>query len=472
LKHTRSTPGLMSESRIMRIINTGLILTLLLFSSLLKAQEHEKIIASVFDEALTDATAYKNLEYLCKNTGGRLDGSEAAAEAVEYTRLALISAGADSVWLQKVTVPDWRRGIEKCSITSSISGIEELSIAALGLSVGTSEEGVVSKVIEIHDFEELKSLGRKIIEGKIVFYNRPVDNRMINSFSGYGGAVNQRTEGASEASKYGAVAVIVRSVTQFLDDFPHTGVTHYEDGVIKIPAVAVSTIDAELLSRRIKSDPSLSVHLISTCKNYPDTYSYNVIGEIRGSDLPYEYITVGGHLDSWDISEGAHDDAGGCVQAIEMIRIYRKLGIKPKRSVRAVMFMNEEISSTGGKAYADEAKKRGEIHYAALESDRGVMSPRGFGFDAEGEKLEKLRSLATWFLPYNIRDFDKGGGGSDISPLKALGALQIGYMPDTQRYFSYHHSANDTFEQVNNRELQMGSAAIASLIYLIDILDF
>jgi hypothetical protein len=261
-------------------------------------------------------------------------------------------------------------------------------------------------------------------------------------------------------------------VTQSLDDFPHTGVTHYADGVKKIPAVAVSTVDAELLSGWLKKDTSLTIHLITTCKSFPDTLSYNVIGEIRGYLKPQEYITVGGHLDSWDITEGAHDDAGGCIQAIEMIRIYRKLGIKPKRTVRAVMFMNEEMSSTGGRAYADEAGRKGEIHYAALESDRGVTGPRGFAFDAKEARLEKLRSLSKYFVPFNIRDFDTGGGGSDISPLKSLGALQIGYIPDIQRYFSYHHSANDTFEQVNIRELQMGSAAIASLIYLIDLFDF
>jgi carboxypeptidase Q len=444
---------------------------LVLLSLGLKAQDPGKILTSVFDEALTDSSAYKQLEYLCKFTKGRLDGSPAAAKAVEYTRQCLIKAGADSVWLQKVPVPAWTRGTEKCRISSSVTGSADLSIAALGLSVGTSEVGITSEVVEVHDFEELKTLGRNKIEGKIVFFNRPVDNKLINSFSGYGGAVNQRTIGASEASGYGALAVIVRSVTQSLDDFPHTGVTHYKDGVIQIPAVAVSTVDAELLSRWLKLDPSLTIHMISTCKILPDTWSYNVIGEMRGSLKPDEYITVGGHLDAWDITEGAHDDAGGCVQAIEMIRIYKKLGIKPKRTIRAVMFMNEEMSGTGGRTYADEAKKRGEIHYAALESDRGVMSPRGFGFDAEGLKLEKLRSLAVWFMPYNIRDFDSGGGGSDIAPLKALGALQIGYMPDTQRYFSYHHSANDTFEQVNFRELQMGSAAIASLIYLIDLFD-
>jgi carboxypeptidase Q len=455
----------------MRLVVSIIILFLFLLSRGLIAQEPEKVISSVFDEALTDFTAYKNLEYLCKKTKGRLDGSPAAQKAVEFTRQALLDAGADSVWLQKVPVPDWRRGTEKCRIRSSVNGSEDLSIAALGLSVGTTEKGISSKVIEVHDFEELKSLGKNRVTGKIVFFNRPSDNKLINSFSGYGGAVNQRTQGASEASKYGAVAVIVRSATQSLDDFPHTGVTHYQEGVEKIPAVAVSTIDAELLSRWLKTDSLLTVNLTSTCKNYPDTWSYNVIGEIHGSLMPREYITVGGHLDSWDIAEGAHDDAGGCVQAIEMIRLFRKLSIKPRRSIRAVMFMNEEISSTGGRTYAEEAKKNGEIHYAALESDRGVMSPRGFGFDTEGARLEKLQALASYFLPYNIRDFDRGGGGSDISPLKAMGALQIGYMPDTQRYFSYHHSANDTFEQVNIRELQMGSAAIASLIYLIDLLD-
>jgi carboxypeptidase Q len=456
----------MHEMKRLSVLFFTLFLSLTLFS-----QEAEKTIRSIFDEALTDRTAINQLEYLCKNTKGRIPGSPAAAEAVEYTRQALLKVGADSVWLQKVPVPHWERGFEQCHVVSAIFGSEDLTISALGLSVGTTEEGVFSKVIEVHDFEELKLLGKKNIEGKIVFFNRPADNKLINTFAGYGGAVNQRTQGASEAAKFGAVAVIVRSATQALDDFPHTGVNRYEENVNKIPAVAVSTIDAELLSRWLKSDARLTVHLTSTCRNYPDTWSYNVIGEIRGTQKPNEYFSVGGHLDAWDIAEGAHDDAGGCVQAIEMIRIFKKLGIRPKRTVRAVMFMNEEMSGTGGKAYADEAKRKGEIQYAALEADRGVMSPRGFGFDAEGPRLEKLLALSSYFIPYNIRDFDRGGGGSDISPLKPQGTLLIGSIPDTQRYFYYHHSANDTFEQVNFRELQMGSAANASLIYLIDLLD-
>jgi hypothetical protein len=449
-----------------------LLLLLLLLTINLTGQEPEKVIRSVFDAALSDNSASENLKYLCKNTKGRIDGSPAAAAAVEFTKQALIRAGADTVWLQRVPVPRWERGAEHCRVVSAQFGSEDLSITALGLSVGTTTEGIVSKVIEVHDFNELKALGKNGVEGRIVFFNRPADNLLINSFAGYGGAVNQRTQGASEASKYGAVAVIVRSATQALDDFPHTGVNIYEENVRKIPAVAVSTMGAEKLSRWLRSDPSLNVHLISTCRNYPDTWSYNVIGEIRGSQKPQEIITVGGHLDAWDIAEGAHDDAGGCVQAIELIRIFKKLEIRPKRTVRAVMFMNEEMTGTGGKTYAEEAKRKGEIHYAALESDRGVASPRGFGFDAEGARLEKLKSLASYFIPYNIRDFDRGGGGSDIGPLKSLGALQIGSVPDIQRYFWYHHSANDTYEQVNIREMQLGSASIAALIYLIDLLDY
>ena len=447
------------------------VYVLVLVSYILNAQEPAKVMSLVFDEALTDRTAYNTLEDLCKHTKGRIAGSVAAEKAVEIGRKALINAGADSVWLQRVTVPHWVRGIEKCSVNSSLKGTKDLAITALGLSVGTNEAGLTSKVVEVHDFEDLKNLGKLGIQGKIVFFNRPFDNKLSNSFAAYGGAVNQRVMGPSEASKYGAIAVIVRSMTQSLDNFPHTGVTRYADSVNKIPAVAVSTLDAELLSRWLKSDPSLTIHLVSTCRNYPDTLSYNVIGEIYGSKEPREYITVGGHLDAWDITEGAVDDGGGCVQAIETIRIYKKLGIKPKRTIRAVLFMNEEMTTTGGKTYAEEAKRKGEVHFAALESDRGVMSPRGFSFDADSLKLEKFRTLASWFAPYNIRDFDKGGGGSDIAPLKVLGAQQIGYIPDSQRYFWYHHSANDTFEQVNIRELQMGSAAIASLIYLIDLFD-
>ena len=460
------------HSLLKRIIPAGLLAIFILNPQPANSQEIEKNIKSIFDEALSNGTAWSNLSYLCKKTKGRIDGSPAAAAAVEYTKQALIKAGADTVWLQPVYVPRWERGTELCRIISQLSGTEDLAVSALGMSEGTTGQGITARVVEVHNFDELKALGRKQVEGKIVFFSRPADNTLINSFAGYGGSVSQRTQGPSEASKLGAVAVVVRSATQALDNFPHTGVTHFEDNVKKIPAVAVSTRGAELLSSWLKSDPSLTMHLVSECHTYPDALSYNVIGEIRGSEKPNVFITAGGHLDAWDTGEGAHDDGGGCVQAIEMIRLFKTLGIRPRHSVRAVMFMNEEISGTGGKAYATEAKKKGEVHYAAIESDRGVTSPRGFGFDADSARLLKLQSLAKYFAPYNIRDFDKGGGGSDISPLKAIGTLQIGYIPDIQRYFWYHHSANDTLENVNEREMQLGSASIAALVYLLDIFEF
>ena len=247
---------------------TAFVLILLTIG--LKAQEPGKVISSIFDEALTDRTAYKNLEYLCGNTKGRIAGSAAAEKAVEITRLDLLNAGADTVWLQKVPVPHWVRGKEKCSVISKSHGKKDLAVTALGLSVGTDSKGITSEVIEIQNFEELKSLGSENIKGKIVFFNRPFDNKLINPFAAYGGAVNQRVSGASQASKYGAVAVIIRSMTNALDNFPHTGVMHYADSVNKIPAVAVSTLDADLLSQWLRTDSSLKVHLISTCTNYTD----------------------------------------------------------------------------------------------------------------------------------------------------------------------------------------------------------
>ena len=453
----------------MRIFLTAFLVSFSLLATF--SQEPEEVVKSIFNDALTDNTAQEHLLYLCKNTKGRIPGSQQAFHAVRYTMNALVEAGADTVWLQEVPVPHWERGEEHAVLESRL-GTLELTISALGLSVGTGSDGIDARLIEVHNFEQLDEIGREVINGKIVFFNRPVDNTIINTFSGYSGAVDQRISGASEAAKYGALAVIVRSPTQAMHDFVHTGVLRYKENIPRIPAVCVSPHDAEILSRWLKDDSQSIVHLVSDCRNYNDTISYNVIGEIRGSEKPGEYITVGGHLDAWDLGEGAHDDGGGCVQAIETIRLFHKLGIKPRRSIRAVMFMNEEMTSTGGQVYADEAEEKGEIHYAALESDRGVMSPLGFGFgNADDRRLEKLFQLEEYFKPYGIRYFERGGGGSDISPLSRFNTLQIGYIPDTQRYLWFHHSANDTFEQVNIREMQLGSAAIASLIYLIDLYD-
>ena len=431
------------------------------------------MVAKIFTEALTSREAYENLRYLCKECEGRIAGTPEAAKAVEFTRQVMLDLDLDSVYLQKLMVKRWVRGkVEHCRIMSARLGSVDLSVTGLGLSVGTTGMGLTAGVIEVNGIEDLERFGPKAIDGKVVFFNKPMDPTLLNTFRAYGEAAGQRTRGASRAAPYGAVAVIVRSLTTALDDHPHTGVMYYEEGVKQIPAVAVSTMDAELLSDWLKEDPDLHMHLVSNCRNMPEVSSFNVIGEIRGFDYPDQIITVGGHLDAWDNSEGAHDDGAGCVQAIDVLRLYKNLGIRPKRTIRAVMFMDEEIAQRGGKKYAELAELNDEVHYVALESDRGGLMPRGFGIGTAGSRLEQMLSLEKFFRPYGITEFKPGGGGVDIGPLKKFGTPLISFVPDQQRYFDYHHSPNDTFEQVNIRELQMGSAAMASLLYLIDKLDY
>ncbi|NQU85943.1 MAG: M20/M25/M40 family metallo-hydrolase [Mariniphaga sp.] len=451
----------------------SIIICLIGLPVFLKGQVKEEVqIKMFFNKALTDRTAYENLRYLCKNTKGRIAGTPEAATAVEFTFQVMNRMNLDSVFLQPVQVPRWVRGEkEQAKILSDKFGNKEVPITALGISIGTGEPGLTAKVIEVHNFEQFAELGEEKIKGNIVFYNRHMDPTLINTFSAYGAATNQRTQGASKAAEYGAVGVVVRSLTTALDDHPHTGVMRYDNNFPKIPAVAISTNGADLLSLWLKEDPNLNFYFRTTCETFPDVTSYNVIGEIMGSKYPEEIITVGGHLDAWDNSEGAHDDGAGCVQAIEVLRLFKKMGIKPKRTIRAVMFMDEEIAQRGGKEYARQADLKNEKHYFALESDRGGLLLKGFGITAPEERLEKMLALKKYFEPYGIQEFTKGGGGVDIGPLGQFGTPLSSFVPDMQRYFDFHHSAFDTFEQVNIRELQMGSAAIASLIYLIDTFD-
>jgi Zn-dependent M28 family amino/carboxypeptidase len=323
-------------------------------------------------------------------------------------------------------------------------------------------------VVEVQDFDELAKLGREQVEGKIVFFNRPMNPSEVNTFAAYGGAANQRAAGPSEAAKYGAVGAVVRSLTLAQDDVPHTGSLRYALNVPQIPAIAISTNDANLLSKLLKDDADLRFYFETHCEMKEDELSYNVIGELRGSEYPEEIIAVGGHLDSWDLGQGAHDDGAGCVQSIEVLRIFKALGLRPKRTLRAVMFMNEENGLRGGVEYAAQAEKNKEKHLAAIESDRGGFTPRGFSIDAEAKALKKIQGFAELFRPYGIYEFVAGGSGADISPLKSQGVPLIGFVPDSQRYFKYHHTAIDTFDKVDQRELEMGAAAMAGLVYLLD----
>jgi len=436
--------------------------------SVVQAQD-EKMIKALYDEALLRGKSYQMLEHLCKKAGPRLSGSPGAAAGVEYTRQVMKEFGFDTVWLQPVMVPHWVRGAkERARIATSKAGSIEMTICALGGSVGTGDAGLVAGVVEVKSFEELKQLGNKNVQGKIVFFNRPMDATKINTFDAYGGAVDQRGGGASEAAKYGAVAAIVRSMGLNSEDYPHTGSMRYAPNVAQIPAVAISTKHADELSRLLKTDPALTFYLETHCQTLPDELSYNVIGELKGSTNKDEIIVVSGHLDSWDLGEGAHDDGAGCVQAIEVLRLFRQINYKPKRTIRAVMYMNEENGLRGGLKYAEMAAKNNEKHLAAMESDRGGFTPRGFTIQASDEAKKKVQSWQPLLAPYDVWDFTKPGGGADIGPLANQGVALFGFLPDSQRYFDFHHTPADVFENVNKRELEMGAAAMAAFTYLID----
>ncbi len=461
-----------------RVLPLGLLCAALLITAAVpqrsRAQTADKdrayvdVAETIYDRALTDLSAYEMLRELTQQIGPRLSGSPAAAAAVEWGRQMMEKLGFDRVWLQPVQVPRWVRGsVEEAEVIGSPTvGDAPLTVCALGGSVGTPELGVVGEVVEVRRFEELKQLGKRL-EGKIVFYNRPMDPKRRQTFSAYGGAVEQRTRGAAEAAKYGAVAVLVRSMTTRLDDVPHTGGMHYAEGMPKIPAAAVSTVDAEFLSRLIKKDGTVRVRLRLSCQTLPDVPSANVIGEIRGSERPEEMIVLGGHLDSWDKGQGAHDDGAGCVQAMEALRLLKVLGLRPKRTLRAVLFMNEENGLRGGREYARVAREKGWKHVAAIESDRGGFAPRGFTVDAPPETVERIARWAPLFRSIQADGIRPGGGGADISPLKRMQVPTIGLYVESQRYFDYHHSDNDTFDKVNERELELGAAAMSVLAYVI-----
>lgn len=427
-------------------------------------------VKEIFNEALSRGKSYEMLHDLCTKIGPRLSGSPGAAAAVEWSRHVMETFGFDSVWLQPVMVPHWVRGQQEIGriVNSKKMGTVNLSVCALGGSIGTGPSGISSSVIEVKSFDELKQLGAKAVQGKIVFFNRPMDPTQINTFGAYGGAVNQRGSGAVEAAKLGAVAVIVRSMGLNQEDYPHTGSMHYEPKVPMIPALAVSTKHADLLSKLLKDEKELTVYLENHSEILDDAPSYNVVGQITGSEYKDEIIDIGGHLDSWDLAQGAHDDGAGCVQSIEVLRLFKALGIKPKRTIRAVMFMNEENGLRGGLKYAELAKAKNENHIAAIESDRGGFTPRGFTMSGTPAVKSKIKSWKPLLEPYGLSDFEQEGGGADIGPLAASGTAMIGYLPDSQRYFDIHHTPADTIDSVNKRELELGSAAMAALVFLID----
>jgi len=429
------------------------------------------MLRSIYNKALLNGKSYDWLDHLSNDIGGRLSGSYQAEKAVAYTKKQLEKLALDKVWLQPVMVPKWTRGTPEYAYVETAPGITSIqNICALGGSVATPVEGIKAPIIEVQGIEDLKNYGREEIEGKIIFYNRSMQANLISTFKAYGGCVDQRYSGAIEAAKYGAVGVIVRSMNLREDDFPHTGAMSYGDipANKRIPACAISTNGANYLSSALKLKPDLKFYFKQNCKTFPDVKSYNVIGEITGSKFPNKYMIVGGHLDSWDLGDGSHDDGAGVVQSMEVLRLFKEIGYRPRHSIRVVLFMNEENGLRGGRKYAEEAKLKQEEHLFALESDAGGFTPRGFSFDTDMANFEQVKNWESLFKPYLIHFFELGGSGADIGPLKEDGVVLAGLRPDSQRYFDYHHAANDTFDAVNKRELELGGATMASLVYLFD----
>jgi len=460
------------------------LLPVLLFSvvctTVFGQKEDSTLIKRISDEILTNGKAYENLHHLTKKIGARLAGSQGMVKSEQWGLKVMQESGADKAWMQECMVPHWVRGGKDSARTSFIPSATKmiggnssikvnfnLDVIALGNSVGTGGKNLTAEMIVINSFDELEK-SKDEIKDKIVFYNYKFNPTYVNTFLSYRDAGQYRGQGPSRAAKYGAKGVIVRSMSHAADNNPHTGATRYDSAYEKIPAVAIGLRDADMIAEAATTQ-KLSVSLKTNGYFLPDTIGHNIIGELRGSEFPGEIITVGGHLDSWDNCEGAHDDGAGVVQTMEILRAFKAVGYKPKRTIRFVLFANEENGLRGGNKYADEAKAKNEKHIFAMESDAGGFTPRGLGFSGSEEQFQKFLSWKELIAPYGCNEFVKGGGGADIGPLnRAFKTPTASLNPDTQRYFDIHHARSDVFEAVNKRELELGAINMAALIYLVD----
>lgn len=427
-------------------------------------------IKKISDEIMRNGKAHDLLRELTKGIGGRLAGSVQYTKAVQWGEASLKKLGADKVFLQECMMPNWKRGGKDQAAVVVQNGKKtnrSLDVLALGNSLGTGGKPLVAEVIAVQDFDEMEAK-KDQLKGKIVYFNNKFNPTNIQTFKSYGEAGQYRRSGPSRAAKYGAVGVMIRSLTEATDNNPHTGTTGYDEAYPKIPAIALGNEDADYIWSTTRNN-SIKVSMTTNGSFGPDVVGHSVVAELTGTEFPNEYITVGGHLDSWDVNEGAHDDGAGIVQTIEIMRALKVLGYKPKRTLRFVLFANEENGMRGGNKYAEEAKKNNEKHVFALESDAGGFTPRGFGFTVSPAQLTKIQSWLPLLKPYGTDFLQAGGGGADIGPLnRTFGTPIAGLMPDSQRYFDIHHARSDVFENVNKRELNLGAVNMAALIYLVD----
>lgn len=422
---------------------------------------------NISDEMLVNSTAYENLRELTRNIGHRLSGSPAYDKSVDWATLKLKEAGADKVWKEEVMVPVWERGKESLQIKEGKGTWKSLKMLSLGNSEGTKGKDIEAEIICVKSKEDFDKLSDAAIKGKIIFFNYAFNQKFIVTGQAYGDANKYRRSSASWAGKRGAKAVIIRSLSSSYDDFPHTGMMRYdEDDTFKIAAVAIGAKSAEELEKTLKSQ-KVFAKLNSNATMKGEKLTHSVIGEITGKK-DQSVIVVGGHLDSWDVGEGAQDDGAGIVQSVEILRTFKKLGLKNNHTIRVVCFANEENGVRGGNQYAENIKKNNEKHLFAIESDGGGFTPRGIALVMSPEKRQQIQSWKNLFLPYGVYNFDWQYAGTDIEPMQPLGVPLAELVPDSQRYFDIHHSEADTFDKVNRRELILGAVAMGQLIYMID----
>ena len=442
-----------------------------LFAASQNTTEDSLFIHKIAVNILSGDAAYNNLHYLTKNIGGRLSGSPQMYSAEQWGAKTMKEAGADNVIMQECMVPHWVRGgtDNAMIIYKDKNGNQQkysLHIIGLGNSVGTGVSGLHEPLMRVNNFDELEAKKNEL-KGKIIFYNCPFDDTLINTFAAYGKNVVYRAAGADRAAKYGAVGVIVRSMSNSPGNYPHTGSLRYNDSAKKIPAAALGLDDVKKLDTLFDENIPVACSMFTYGTMLPDTIAHNVIGELKGTEHPEQIITVGGHLDSWDPAEGANDDGTGIVQTIEVLRVLKALNYQPKHTIQFVLFANEENGTRGAKMYADEAKRNNEQHIFALESDAGGFTPRGFSFDvSDNTVMQKINSWKPLFTPYYGDRFETGEAGADVGYLKQT--PQAGLNTDSQRYFFIHHAATDVFENVDIREMKLGAINMAALIYLVD----
>jgi hypothetical protein len=428
------------------------------------------IIKKMSDEIMTNGKAYDLLRQLTKQIGGRLAGSPQQQNAAIWGQRNMAAFAPDKVYMQPCKTPNWQRGGKDFASVVSVNGkVMNRPLAALALGNSLGSNGLVeAELLAVADFDELEKR-KDEVKGKIVYYHSMFDPNLIQTFGAYGKMGVYRSTGASRAAKYGAVGVMLHSLSTAPDNAPHTGGMKYDEDYPKIPAVALGPNDAKELYANAKKG-TIRVQMQTYGYFLPDADENNVVAEIKGSAFPNEIITIGGHLDSWDVNEGAHDDGAGIVQTMEILRTMKALNYQPKRTIRFVLFANEENGMRGGNKYAELAKQNNEQHVFALESDAGGFTPRAIGISATSpEQFKKMQQWASLLKPYGT-EITAGGGGADIGPLKNVNASIVlaGLVPDSQRYFDLHHAKTDVFENVNKRELLLGAVNMAAIVYLVD----